>query len=37
MPGKETNTVTKGTLAVLSFLFMNVYWKRNMIGKIMSM
>jgi len=37
MIGKQTNTVTKGTLVVLSFLFMNVYWKRNMIGKIMNM
>lgn len=37
MIGKQTNTVTKGTLVVLSFLFMNVHWKRNMIGKIMNM
>lgn len=37
MIGKQTNTVTKGTFVVLSFLFMNVYWKRNMIGKIMNM
>lgn len=37
MIGKQTNTVNKGALVVPSFLFMNVYWKRNMIGRIMNM